>query len=319
MRNLMSIEMAKCRGGYEDQPPDTVYGGGWAVQPKLDGIRKSCQIGKKKVWLVSRSREDKLKGVEAAGDFVGRSNWGWVPDLLGLGEEGTMLDGELCSLKEGVRQAMHYWSEAPGKLHYVVFDCLFRHGKDVRHEPYTVRFEQAAQAVKKLAYRNVILIESVVATEKAELAFVRRGEEGVIFTAFDGMYGDRKKRWKKKAQNPLDVVVTGCSEKMNGGSPKAGIKAKPTGRPAAAQVGMWVKGRLITVGWMMNLTDEDKALTMEQFNRKYTGKVARAVCSKWDGDGFTWVRFAGWHEDKRSKDCVLSEQIGEKALAEIEV
>lgn len=308
------FDLARCRGGYDDQPPDAVYSAAWNVQPKLDGLRKSIQLGKTCTWTVSRNREDKLKGVDAAGKFVAKKNWGWLSELLGLNEAGTILDGELHIPGKGVADAMHAWSEVHHELQYVVFDCLFRHGQDLRGQPYRIRLGHAKAAVGVLKHERVVLIKSEIATPAAEKAYVDRGEEGVIFASMDGVYGDRKSRWKKKAQNPVDLVVMGVSEKRSGGSGVRGVKAQYTGKPAAAEIGLWKDGRLTSVGWMMNLADADKALTLQQFEKKYLGKVARAICSGWEGVRFRWVRFVDWHEDKTSKQCVFSEQIGGKVL-----
>lgn len=308
VRNKLDMELARCAGGVGEETPAEVYGKGWVVQPKLNGLRKSLQIGTSRVWLVGRNRKNKTRGAGRMGPFIGRNDWGWTEELLGRGVEGVMLDGEVHTKGEAVSEATTAFAYEPELLRYCVFDCLFWKGRDVRELPYRDRLEYAGRAVRKLGDRRVYLIETHASTKENVQKILKRGGEGVVFADGGDPYGIG--RWKQKSMMTIDVVITGCSEKKSGGSPSRDVKARPTGLVAAADTALWKKDKLVHVGWMMGLERKDKDLTLAAFRRKYVGKVAEATCSGFAGGRLSWTRFLRWRDDKSSKDCQWKEQIG---------
>ena len=70
LRNQLGIDTPRCKGGYADDAPDCIWTeGDWVLEPKMDGIRVTLQIGAERSLLIGRNRQDFMKGVDQAGEF----------------------------------------------------------------------------------------------------------------------------------------------------------------------------------------------------------------------------------------------------------
>ena len=296
------FELAKCRGGYDAKPPESVFRSeDWVMELKLDGIRKTVQFGRTKNWLVSRSKHNKLKGVAVSNVERFVSSCTEVPWLSGMIQEtlaGTMLDGELVvDTSEhqvvGATMVGHLASAEPDKLKYVAFDVLFWKGVDVRGLSWEMRRTHLLEVVAALAHPKIEASKPVLVSKKLAEKWFAEGAEGVILKDRRTKYLPRVQAnwWKYKAETPVDGVVIDVSEGTAGGSPTKGIKAKPTGKACRFKVALWKDGKLTEVGWVGNLPVDVQADGLSDFKTKYYGRVVEFTASGWDGRWFGFCRF----------------------------
>jgi ATP-dependent DNA ligase len=105
-------------------------GGLWVYE--LDGFRAEAIKSSGRVHL--RSRNDK--------DFNAR--YPAIVQALAAMPDETVIDGEIVALDESGRpsfNALQNFGSSPAALFYYVFDTMILAGKDVMHEPLTVRRE----------------------------------------------------------------------------------------------------------------------------------------------------------------------------------
>lgn len=317
-RNAMNIEVARPKGGYEEDLPDGLFDQvGWVCEPKLDGERKTLQFGKTKNWLVSRNRRDKLKGVNAAGEFCTSSeSVPWLTKKLVQADlAGTIIDGELvvgAGEVDSSTMVAHFIAESPNKLKFVMFDVLFVCGKDVRGASLEKRRELLTKLVKELDCDKIELIQQFPLDRVKVRACFDEGMEGVVLKNLNAPYLPRvASGWLKwKADKTVDAVIVDVSEAKSGGSPKNGVKPKPNGKAARFKMALVRDGKMIDVGWMSNLDESDQQDGLKRFASGYMGKVAEITVSGWDGRWFRWMRFKCWRTDKSANDCRWADQIG---------
>lgn len=321
LRNALEIDVHRCKGGANEPVPDEVFMGSWTLQLKLDGIRLTVQLGKTKNHLVSRNRHNKLKGVAAAGGFVTYEVDPFSklihPDLAG-----TMLDGELMLPGQPAAKVLSLETRAhPERLRYVVFDCLFYEGIDVRQKSYGERLQMARMAMQKVNHPQIEMVKSWQATRENLKKLWESGEEGGVFAKMTAKYGESCTRDKAKSRVDIDGFIIAVTEGRHKGSPKAGIKPVPNGKAALFQIGMYDQaGKIYEVGYCAALPDEVQDDGLKDFASKYKDKVIRMTASGWDGAQFRWIRWAGFHEDKSSPEqCKLDEQVGNLKIDGMEV
>lgn len=310
-RNTLGIELAHPRGAYQDVLPERCWG--WSAQKKEDGNRESLQFGRTRNWLVGRNRKDKLKGVDKAGGFMVHDDVTWVNELVVPDLAGTLLDGELEWPGHGAAEIST--AKAKGKtaeLQYVVFDCLFYKGTDLRRFLLRERLKFVQKVVDELKNSRIAPCQTFVTVTKERVAeLFKAGWEGVVFKDLESRYDDpAPKCWFKcKSESNVDVFITGVTEGKSNGSPKAGIKPKPNGKVATFEVSLFDKGKIRKVGMMTNLPEKVQNEGLLGFSQ-YEFKVAEATVSGFDGRAFRWVRFKRFRDDKTPRDCEYSSQVG---------
>lgn len=320
VRSVLQLELAHPRGGYADVFPEMCWK--WWADKKEDGWRESLQLGRTTNWLVGRNRKDKLKGVDKAGDFMVQELPGWLEKGF-PGYEGTMFDGEYLWPGHGASKISH--AKASGKereLRHVVFDCLFSPSEgDIRQLAYRDRLAEAKRLVDKLGSPNIRMVETFKDLTPAKVQeFWDMGWEGLVFKNPDTKYDEGAPDcwYKLKSSVPCDVFIIGVSEHRTGGSPKRGIKPKPTGKAAMFEVAMFDGKKIHRVGMMGHLEEEDQKRGLKEFHEKYEMKVVEATVSGWDGDRFRFMRFSKWRPDKTPRDCRMEEQIGGRKAPALE-
>jgi bifunctional non-homologous end joining protein LigD len=175
----------------------------WEYQLKLDGYR--AMAFKTGGQLHFRSRNDN--------DFSLR----YPAVLKGLTKlpDDTIIDGEVVALDDDGRPSfsvLQNYGSSPGAVLYFVFDVLVLAGRDVRHEPLTVRREllekkllpKLGEPVRYAAPLDAslpVLIESVKA----------QGLEGLVAKRRDSRYepGLRSGAWLKMRINRGQEFVVG--------------------------------------------------------------------------------------------------------------
>ena len=201
---------------------------GWQFEIKWDGLRCLAYAGRDDVRLYGRSGScwtDRLGELRAA--------------LKGLRQ---VLDGELVVLRDGrpsfpaVMRRLHH---GEGPVHYMVFDCLFAGGEDLRQAPLVVR---QRELLRLPASPFVHRVEAVAGAGRALFQVASEsGLEGIVAKRRDAPYESGKSAlWRKiKCWRKIRCLVLGVEE------------AK--GEIRSARLGVEQDGTIVPVGSVGNI------------------------------------------------------------------
>ncbi len=238
---------------------DTIMNGSdWVHQIKWDGIRGLCYVEQQHTRLFTRS---------------GRERIDWYPELLAVESlldcTEAVLDGELIVLddsgkpsfyhvmaRERVKRAerlKQYREKYP--VQFMVFDILYRDGRDLRSLPLSER-----KAILDRTLRSEGPIQTVSDFPDGEALFAvmkEKGMEGIVSKHLSAAYigGKKHREWfKTKVKKRLLCVV--CGVKLKAGEIKSLI------------LGIYQNEQLIPVGSVSSgLSFKDKALLIETLSQ----------------------------------------------------
>lgn len=318
LRDELNIELPRAKGAYLGEAPEKIWTeDGWVLEEKADGTRESLQIGSDRSLLVGRNRENFLKGVENAGNFMLHSH-PIFSNICCHELDGTILDGELTLhfTQDGETDETTRVRISEGVFAgYTVWQALFVNGQDLRTRSDAERRQAAKEVIERLNEPLIRLIDRYPATLGRLKEIQDSGAEGAVakLTTAPLVIGQRTcpTWWKLKTQlGGLDAFVTGFSEGRVGGSGVKGIKAVPSGKFATFTVSMMKDGKITPVAKVTHLPADVLNDDVSTFKRKYQFKVMEFTSSNFNGKSFRWPRFVRWRDDKNPVDCVFSEQIG---------
>jgi bifunctional non-homologous end joining protein LigD len=176
---------------------------GWVYEEKYDGFRFLAYKEGRRVTLLTRNmkdRTDEFPAVAAA--------------IAALSASTLVLDGEVVIFDaRGVSrfQLLQRWGEGVGPPVFVVFDCLFARGDDLRGRPLRERrevLERELRAERPLMLAKRLDADGFHAFEAAR----RRGLEGLIAKDASSVYvaGARSALWRKvKVRAEEEFVIGG--------------------------------------------------------------------------------------------------------------
>ena len=172
---------------------------GWVYEEKYDGDRMLAYKDGARVLLLSRNGKDNTGRFAKIAAAIARLR----PATL-------LLDGEVVVFdREGVSR-FQFLQQDSGEPVYVVFDCLFADGKDLRREPLSARRSVlegvvASQGVLRLSHR--LAANGLAAYELAK----RSGYEGLVAKDLSSRYlGKRSRFWLKvKVHQEDEFVIVG--------------------------------------------------------------------------------------------------------------
>ncbi len=172
---------------------------GWVYEEKYDGIRLLAYKEGNRVQLLSRNDIDRTHHFP-----------GIVAAIAKLRPPTLLLDGELVIFDK--KQVSHFQllQQGNGEPVYVVFDCLFLAGKDLRQQPLSLRREALDKSVSA---NDAILLSRRLASnglkayEKAKL----RGFEGLVAKDLSSPYIERRSTYwlKVKVQQEDEFLIVG--------------------------------------------------------------------------------------------------------------
>lgn len=312
----------------------------WIAEEKYDGDRRIAQFCRSVVRFTGcRESVDGSGFVEKTKNVPHLS--GWHRSLPGVARmapaslDGTVLDGEMIAhtdvghttqgMSKFVTSIMGSAPEVAvqkqlerGWLHYVVFDCLWYKGKDVREQKLIERQQLALNAIEDWKNPYVSMAESSGygqasgALNKRSMLnqIIKHGGEGVVLKRIDHKYGNEKLWVKVKYEATADVVIVGfksakeMSTKKGEDAPTMTKYAK-AGLIGAVLCGQYRSGKLVEVAAVSGMTDELR----KDFSAApggYLGEVIEIAHNGREPTGrFRHPRFKRFRMDKKAKACIL--------------
>jgi len=172
---------------------------GWVYEEKYDGDRIVAYKEGDAVHLLSRNSLDRtaaFPGIAAA--------------IRALPARTLLLDGEVVAFDRRHVSRFQLLQRGLVEPRYEVFDCLYRNGRDFRHEPLTLRREVMEAAVG--ASGRLLLARRLA--ENGLAAFrvaVRKGYEGLVAKDASSPYIEaRSTKWLKvKVHQEDEFVIVG--------------------------------------------------------------------------------------------------------------
>jgi bifunctional non-homologous end joining protein LigD len=175
---------------------------GWVYEEKYDGIRILAYKEADRIRLLSRNDIDRTDSFPAIAAAMTR-----------LPSQTLLLDGEVVAFDHRHVSRFQLLQQDRADAEYVVFDCLFKDGKDLRREPLAARrlvMEQAIAGSKTLAPSLRLATNGVEAFRVAK----RRGYEGIVAKDLASSYAEgRSASWLKvKVHQEDEFVIVGYTQ-----------------------------------------------------------------------------------------------------------
>ena len=174
---------------------------GWVYEEKYDGIRIIAEKDGRRVRLITRNLIDRT------GDFADIA-----AAIAKLPAPTLLLDGEIVVFDtEGISRFQLFGADTRRRPVYVVFDCLFARGRDLRRLPLTERrsvLETELRASGPLQLARRLANDGFKAFEAARA----RGLEGIVAKDAASTYetGKRSPAWRKvKVRAEEEFVIGG--------------------------------------------------------------------------------------------------------------
>ena len=242
---------------------------GWVYEEKYDGHRILAYKEGPRVRLLSRNDKDNTARFPSIAAAVARLR---PPTLL--------LDGEVVVFDRAGVSRFQLLQQSRGTAVYVVFDCLFADGADLRDEPLALR-RGTLEKVVGAGDTHIRLSRRLAASGLAAYeAARRRGYEGLVAKDAGSKYiGARSRCWLKvKVHQQDEFVIVGYTE------PEGARK-----HFGALLLGASADGELRYTGKVGTGFD---ARTLSTLYRKFKPLVRRASALRDPprGQGITWIQ-----------------------------
>lgn len=174
----------------------------WVFEEKYDGVRIIAYKEGDKVTLISRNAIDRTARYPRI-----------VAEIAALKVPTLAIDGEIVVFDSKKVSRFQLLQQGKGRAHFVIFDCLYENGHDLRKEELSVRREALERFVKP-SYSIMLAERLAPEGVKAFQLATRRKLEGLIAknsasTYFEG----RSSEWLKvKVHQEDEFVIGGFTE-----------------------------------------------------------------------------------------------------------
>ena len=177
---------------------DPFHRAGWVYEEKYDGYRILAYKEGRRVHLLSRNANDRT----AAYEDVARA-------VEALPARTLLLDGEVVAFDRRGVSRFQLLQQGSAPHSYVVFDCLYKNGRDLRREPLPVRraaLEGVVRARGAVHRARRMAANGLAAYRAAK----ERGFEGIIAKDTAAPYVEgRSNKWLKVKVRQEDEFVIG--------------------------------------------------------------------------------------------------------------
>lgn len=190
---------------------DPFHRAGWVYEEKYDGYRILAYKEGRRVQLLSRNANDRT----AAYEDVARA-------VQGLSAGTLLLDGEVVAFDRRGVSRFQLLQQGSAPRSYVVFDCLYKNGRDLRREPLPVRRAalEAVVGARGTVHRARRMAANGLAAYRAAK---ERGFEGIIAKDTAAPYVEgRSNKWLKVKVRQEDEFVIGGYTAPQGARTKFG-------------------------------------------------------------------------------------------------
>jgi bifunctional non-homologous end joining protein LigD len=212
---------------------------GWVYEEKYDGYRIIAYKEGRRVQMYSRNDIDRAARYPEIASAIRSMH----PATL-------VLDGEVVVFDRSNVSRFQLLQRGATSSVFVVFDCLFVNGKDLRREPLSARRARLEEVLASEAPGLLIMPSGRVAANglAAFKIAARRGFEGIIAKDLSSPYLEsRSPQWLKVKVHQQDELVIGGFTKPEGSRKFFG----------ALLLGAYVTGKLHYVGKVGTGFDED--------------------------------------------------------------
>ena len=172
---------------------------GWVYEEKYDGYRILAYKEGKKVTLLSRNAKDRTESFLQVASAVAS-----VPSRT------LLLDGEVVAFDKKLVSRFQLLQQGEVPYVYMVFDCLYRDGEDLRPRPLPERrraLEEAIDSTERLFASRRLPADGFAAFKTAQ----KKGWEGLVAKDASAPYIEgRSTKWLKvKVHQEEEFVVVG--------------------------------------------------------------------------------------------------------------
>lgn len=299
--NPLPIELAGCKAKPWDKIEPLFDDDDYVAERKMNGWRFAHHFGQD----LDRSYFTGRRVSKKTGEFSEKGEL--VPMLWAdPGLKYTVLDGEIMPPEganfrdiAGIMNAEPDVSAANvrrlGPPEYHVFDCLFYDGEDVRTKPQWHRRSLANRTVEMI---DNYLCKMVIEETSDQLGFFERevagGGEGIVLKFAHAPYGEG---WiKVKRLHTLDVVIMGFTEA------RFGKTGKYDGLIGAIEVGVLRDGKLVQVGQVSGMNDQDRRWFTTNRN-ELKGRVIAIKAQEWAKNKLMHPRYKMMRDDIGPDQC----------------
>lgn len=180
---------------------------GWTYEEKYDGVRMLGYKEGGRVSLVSRNSIDRTGRYREIAD-----------EILKLKFRTLVLDGEIVVFDK--RRVSHFQllQQSKGSAKYVVFDCLYLDGEDLRQEPLRERREVLEKLLRGHTGKLLVLSEKLASNGLDAFRIAqKRHLEGLVAKNNESKYVERRSQeWLKVKVNHESEFVIGGYTKPSG-------------------------------------------------------------------------------------------------------
>jgi bifunctional non-homologous end joining protein LigD len=223
---------------------------GWVYEEKYDGYRIVAYKDGRQVRLFSRNAIDRAARYPQIADAI-----------RALRPATLVLDGEAVVFDRASISRFQLLQRGATDSVFVVFDCLFLNGKDLRREPLSVRraaLETVLSSGASSSSRSTLRLSQRLAADgfAAYKAAARKGLEGLVAKELRSPYVEsRSTHWLKVKVRQEDEFVIGGFTKPDGSRKYFG----------ALLLGAYLEGKLHYIGKVGTGFDEQ---TLAALHRK---------------------------------------------------
>jgi bifunctional non-homologous end joining protein LigD len=184
---------------------------GWVYEEKYDGIRILAYKEDTRVCLLSRNDNDRTEAFDDVAEAVAR-----------LSAHTLLLDGEVVAFDRDGVSRFQLLQQGQATRSYMVFDCMYKNGSDLRRKPLPVRraaLEAVVETRGTVRRARRMAANGLAAYRDAK----ERGFEGIIAKDAGAPYVEgRSNKWLKVKVRQEDEFVIGGYTAPQGARTKFG-------------------------------------------------------------------------------------------------